>query len=601
VLTGSVDVCISVPKLALDRPFSYLLPDDLEAGTGSLVSVPFHGQTIDGWIVGPATAPLDAHLLPVRKVRSPVRFFDRPVLELLRWVSERYITPLSVVIERSHPPRIAGEEKAAAAPQVDAPVDTRGPSGGSLLKRYGGADRLLAPEAITWLRPLPTEEADACVAAVGACVAAGRRAIVLVPEADPFPHTGRAILDAVGDRAVAFVGGEPRHRYRTWLQIQRGRYDVVVGTRPAVFAPLPDLGLIWISREVHPGHREDRAPYYHVREVAAARARIEGSACVLSSLAPSVETAVACRSGSSLVARPDRAVERAAAPLVESASPQAEDRSPRLARLLKTVKSAALIVSRRGYGVARVCRSCGEPAACSACGGTVVEAGGQTRCSVCAAVAACANCGARRFGVEPGGVERVAEWASHLSAAPVVLATEGAAPQPGTITVGTAASVKDTGTLGLELVAVLDADRALARAGIHAREQALATWMEASAWTRPRAAGGRVVVQTRRPAHPAIQALVRWEPVPFLLSEGVRREEAGFPPGYGVFRVMGPDGLDDGLKHAGAQTVLSAPAEGGTVCLVAVAPEVLSSFRAEILRMASQGTVTRVEAEPQDL
>src|SRR5439155_9355676 len=126
----------------------------------------------------------------------------------------------------------------------------------------------------------------------------------LVPEADPLGFTGRAVLEAFGARAVAFVGGDARHRYGVWLAVRAGGFEVVVGTRPAVFAPLRDLGLIWVSREVHPAHREDRAPYYHVREVAAARARIERAACVLASFSPSVDTAAGVASGAVLARTP---------------------------------------------------------------------------------------------------------------------------------------------------------------------------------------------------------------------------------------------------------------------------------------------------------
>src|SRR5439155_23153871 len=113
----------------------------------------------------------------------------------------------------------------------------------------------------------------------------------------PVPAIARAVLEAFGQRACAFMGGDRRGRYRAWLDVQGGRFDVVVATRPGVFAPLDRLGMIWVSREVHPGHREDRSPYSHVREVAQARARMHGAACVVASLAPSVETAVATAAG----------------------------------------------------------------------------------------------------------------------------------------------------------------------------------------------------------------------------------------------------------------------------------------------------------------
>ena len=86
---------------------------------------------------------------------------------------------------------------------------------------------------VRWHRPLPGREASDCVEAVTSCLDAGRRAIVLVPEADPLPATGRAVLEAFGERAVAFVGAEPRERYRTWLRILAGHHDVVVGSKLA--------------------------------------------------------------------------------------------------------------------------------------------------------------------------------------------------------------------------------------------------------------------------------------------------------------------------------------------------------------------------------
>lgn len=614
-LTGAVDVCVAVPKLALDRPFTYVLPEGSRAGVGSLVSVPFHGRTVQGWVLGPSGedhAPM-GRLLPVRSVRSAVRFFDEPMLRVLRWVGERYLAPLSTVIERSYPPRVASEEREAEGPAATEMSPSSGPPPAAGTRSFDWP-AVLSPGAVSWVRPLPGQETAACVEAVEACLATHRRALVLVPEAEPLPASARAVLSAFGEAAVAFVGGEPRERYGTWLGVRAGRYGVVVGTRPAVFAPLPSLGMIWVSREVHPGHREDRSPYYHVRDVAMGRARIEGAACILASLSPSVDTAAAAAVGEVAVVRPARAVERAAAPLVETVPPEAEDRSARLSALVRRVRSAALILSRRGYGVARVCRACRRSAACHACRGTIVVRSGSPVCVVCGAEGRCANCGAASFGVERGGTERVAEWARRLAPTPVLLAPDGeghgaGAEPPGgvvrpgadRIVVGTAAAVKDLGPLRLDLVAILDPDRALARSGFRAGEQALATWSEAAAWAGPKPGGGRVLLQTRHPGAAAIQALVRWEPVPFLEAEAAERASAGFPPNHPVFRISGPagGGLETALGALRPVSLLTSPSPRGTICLVTVRPEDLGALRAAVLRLVAAGTATRVEAEPQ--
>jgi primosomal protein N' (replication factor Y) len=585
-----------------------VLPEDSDAGLGSMVSVKFHGRTVKGWILGPTEDPPSGRLLPVTRVRSPVRFFDGQQLQLLRWVAERYVTPLCVVIERSFPPRVAGEEK--GFPRAPAPPDaSRRVGRGGLLRNEtnvflgdppvprgepirswdGDAmQSLLTAGTTTWYRPLPDDEAGAAVRTVAATLQRGNRAIVLVPEAEPVPATASAVIESFGERAVWFAGGDDHERYRSWLRILAGDVDVVVGTRPAVFAPLKHLGLVWVSREVHPAHREDRAPYYHVREIATARARLEGAACVLSSLSPSVETAVAAKRGSVGTLRPPRSGERAAAPLVETAAPGAEDRSPRLSTLLRSARSAAIVVSRAGYGLARVCRSCGQPARCAECGGPIGAEGGAVSCLRCGAAGRCSVCSGTSFGIERGGVERIAEWAARV--APAV-----------SVEVGTAASVKDVGPQRLDLVALLDPDRALARPGFHAGEQALATWMEAAAWAGPRSRGGRVLAHTRTPGDPALQALVRWEPVPFLLAEAARRAEAGFAPGHAVFRVTASassNELEQAMDGAGAGAVLATSAGRATLCLVAVPPGSLPRFREEIVRMVAGGSVDRIEAEP---
>jgi primosomal protein N' len=97
--------------LALDRPFTYDLPEELGAGVGSLVQVRFHGKLVRGWVLG-STSDVPPRMLPVLKRASPVRFFDGRLLELYRWMSERYVSPLAAVIGRAVPPRVVGEEVA---------------------------------------------------------------------------------------------------------------------------------------------------------------------------------------------------------------------------------------------------------------------------------------------------------------------------------------------------------------------------------------------------------------------------------------------------------------------------------------------------------
>jgi primosomal protein N' (replication factor Y) len=594
-LSGPVGVCVDRPLLSLDRPFTYDLPSEVGAGVGALVQVPFHGRPSRGWVLGPSD-DLPKRMLAVKKVVSPVRFFDERRLALFRWVSERYVAPLASVIARAVPPRVASEE--GGWDHRDGGGGTTSPEGGPrpgiVLAGYRGGERSL--EAIARgdgafvARPTPDDEQALAIDAVAACLAGGRRAIVLVPEAVPVPATATALLDAFGDRAALFLGGGKRSRYRTWLEIAGGRYEIVIGTRPAVFAPVDRLGLIYLARESHPAHREDRAPYYHGRDVALARSRLEGAVCVLAAACPSAEA--------SALGLP--AVEPAVRrwPPVEVVRPGPGGRAPRLVKALATTRRGFVFSPLPGYGVAQVCRTCGEPAACASCGGILRAAAGAVACVVCGAPGRCRSCGGTSFGLRRGGAEDVEEWAGRAAPVPVRRLGENEParlPAADEILVGGPDDVRDLGGGDLDLVAILDADLADRRPGLAARERSLATWMEAVGWARPR---GRAIVQASNPGDPIVQALVRGNPDRFHSDEMRRRREAGLPVGAAVFRVTGTADLEAELRPFHPSTLLVSVSEGRTVCLLALDPERVSEFGTRLRELAADGAVERVEAEP---
>jgi primosomal protein N' (replication factor Y) len=522
---------------------------------------------------------------------TPVRFFDESMLELLRWVSDRYIAPLAAVIGRSHPPRVVSEEpghRMSAVTAGDRPPAT------NLLRAYRDSSALTG--AITkgsgafMLRPAPEDEATAVVELVNRSLAVGRRAIVIVPESTPLPATARALAEAFGARVGSLVGGDRRARYRRWLEIRAGSYDIVVGTRSAVFAPLSMLGLIVVSRESHAAHREDRAPYYHVREVCLERARMHNAVCVLSALCPSSEAAA--------LELPTVSPSSRRWPPVEVVPPGPEGRAPRLVRALKEVRRGFVLSPLQGYGLAQVCRSCSRPAACGSCGGALRSTEGTIRCVVCEAPGRCPSCGSDDFGIRRGGAERVEEWVRAVAAVPVHRVASGGRarlPKPREILVGGAEAVRELGLGDLDLVAILDADLADRRPGLLARERAVATWMEAVGWARPR---GRAIVQSSHPGDPALQALVRGNPDRFLSEEARRRSDAGFPVGAAVFRIAGQPGVDRELEAFLPITLLTTSDGGQTVCLLALEPGRTRELGRLVRALAVRNLVSRVEAEP---
>jgi primosomal protein N' (replication factor Y) len=559
---------------------------------GSYVRFRFHGKLTRGWVLGP-TDDIPPRTLPVMRAVSPVRFFDASMLGLARWVAERYVTPLASVLGALSPPRVAGED-GGWAPDRRSPVARPAVTVPPVLHGYANGRELLGSiegvgGAQAWsLRPAPEDETAVVVDLVERTLRTRRRAIVVVPDADPVPFTATEVARVFGDRVGMLIGGTSRERYALWVEIANGRFDVVVGTRGAVFAPLHDLGAIVVCRESHPALREERAPYHHARDIALARARLDGGGaiCVLAALCPSSE-AVA-------LGLPRVTPLRRRWPKVEVVRPGREGRAPRLVEALRHARRAFVYAPLPGYGIAQVCRACGAPAACAACGGMLRAEGGAVRCVVCEAAGRCAVCGGTAFGIRRGGAERVEEWVSRYAAVPVARPERPRLPdETGEVLVGGADSVRDLGPAGLDLVAILDADLAVRRPGLAARERAVAIWMEAIGW-----ASGRAIVQSSTPGDPAVQAVVRGDAVRFLQREGERRAAAGFPVGAPVFRVMGTEQLPAALETHRPITLLATSLEGRTVCLLALETGRVPAFGEAMRELASAGVVERVEAEP---
>jgi primosomal protein N' (replication factor Y) len=311
---------------------------------------------------------------------------------------------------------------------------------------------------------------------------------------------------------------------------------------------------------------------------------------VLASFCPSIETTAFERVEVEPAGRPW-------AP-VEVVGPGPEGRSSRLVRALRTARRGFLFEPMRGYGVARVCRSCSEPAACASCLGTLRQERGRVVCAVCGAPGTCANCGGPDFGIARGGAERVEEWARAIAGVPVTLIGPDAEPRAtreSEVTVGGIDAVKDFGPQALDLVGIVNADASLRRPGLSARERALVAWFEAASWAGPH---GHVIIQTAHPNDPAVQALVTGRPARFHRSEASRLAEAGFPVGSAVFRVAGTRELGVLLEDLPHASLLVSAAEEATVCLVALDPATLPVFAPAIRGLAERGVVTRVEAEP---
>ena len=405
VLSGPVAVCVDRPLLSLDRPFTYELDASLNAGVGSLVEIPFHGRRVKGWVLGP-TDDVPARMLPVRAVSSSVRFFDDE-LPLLRWVSERYVAPLAAVIGRASRPA----SRPRRSRRRGVPRRPIGPTAGSAgrrparrYRRRGAPRRGVAGRwrrARSWSGPRPRTRrygrrrrgGDARGWPAGHRPRSRGRAV---------PATARALAEAFGDRVGCFSAGEtgavPAMAGDRRVAFRRRRGDAAGGLRPG-----PDLGLVWVSRESHPGHREERPPLPRARRRVGPR-RERPAPCASSALFPV--------GGGRRGGRAGGRAPRPTWPPVEVVRPGPEGRapgwSPRCARRAGVrVRAAPRVRRRAGVPILRRTRRLrAVRVGFFGGGGRRGRAWSARRPDGARTVAVGSSASAR------GGAERVEEWAS---------------------------------------------------------------------------------------------------------------------------------------------------------------------------------------------
>jgi len=218
------------------------------------------------------------------------------------------------------------------------------------------------------------------IAAMQRALAAGKSALLLVPEIGLTPGTAAQMVAAFGGE-VALLHSQltQDERAEQWHRIRRGEARVVIGTRSAVFAPMPDLGLILVDEEHDGSYKQEESPRYHGRDVAVMRAKLLGCTIVLGSATPSLESWNNAERGRYARVEMLERVEQRPLPTVEMIDMREEFRQTGKEQLfsrqliaetqatLDRGEQVLILLNRRGYSFVVMCRSCGEKLECENC------------------------------------------------------------------------------------------------------------------------------------------------------------------------------------------------------------------------------------------
>ncbi len=575
----------------LDRVFEYAVPPELSdaAEPGTRVRVRFAGRERDGFVVERRQrAEHPGPLAPLRRVVSPEPVLLPRTLALAQAVAERYAGVLGDVLRLAVPPRHAAAERALApaAPQLPLlpPPDpgpwTAYPAGPAFLRRLAGGQ---APRAAWQALPSQPPERDwpaALAVAAATAVAAGRGALLVVPDHRDVARVDAALTDVLGrGRHVQLTADQgPQARYTAWLKVRRGHVQCVVGTRAAAFAPVLDLGLVAWWDDGDDSLQEPRAPYSHAGTVLGICAEQTGAALLTGGYARSVEVQRLVDAGVLVDMRPAPREVRAAAPRVvvagegddvERDGPAARAHLPsagwRAAKAALEHGPVLVQVPRHGYLPSLACRHCRAPVRCPACHGPVAVSapGAPPACRWCDTVLdlsrfECRACGGTTVRASVVGSRRTAEEIGRAFPGAVVVTSGGGTTHPQVparpalvIATPGAEPVADGGyaaTLLLDAWALLD------RPELDAAVEALRRWTAAAALTRGARDGGVVVVAgaASEGSLPAVEALVRWDPVWLAQRELAERAQLGLPPAVRIASMEGtPRAVDAALRDLG--------------------------------------------------
>jgi primosomal protein N' (replication factor Y) len=397
----------------------------------------------------------------------------------------------------------------------------------------------------------------------------------------------------------------PPKRRLVWEAVARGDARIVVGARSTLFLPFTDLALAIVDEEHDGAYKQEDGFIYHARDLAVARAKIEGCPVVLASATPSLETLWNAQSGRYRWLRLEARHGAAVLPGVTLLDLRAHSPEPgcwlspplveAMAETLGRGEQSLLFLNRRGYAPLVLCRACGERLKAPDTDSWLVEHrySGRLVCHLTGfsmpRPRRCPRCGAEDSLVSVGpGVERIAEEAARLfpearlavfSSDTVGGAVEARALVEAMtageidILIATQAAAKGHDFPRLTLVGVVDADLGLRGGDLRAAERTFQLLTQVSGRAGRREAPGRALIQTWIPDHPVMAALAVGDRDAFAEVELAERRDAGLPPFARLAAVIlsGPDAGD--LEAFAAVMVRAAPnAEGVAIYGPADAP-----------------------------
>jgi primosomal protein N' (replication factor Y) len=589
---------------SLDREtYSYLVPDEIDVVPGSRVTVPFGRRTTYGFVVSLGTDDPGVEVKPIATAGKEPLLLPHQVA-LARLVADHYWVPLIECLRAMLPPRVRKSGSSGEGPSGRQRRHSRllefanRPAAESaapkLTDEQVAALEVVASNQLTLLHGvIASGKTEVYLAAAKQALAEDLRVLLLVPEISLTPQLVervRARLNA----PIAILHSQltELERAQQWWRVRRGEATVVLGSRSAVFAPIPRLGLICLDEEGSAAYKQDRTPRYETGWVSRRLAELTGARLVAGSATPSVVSYYEAQRGELALGKLTRRVRGrdAAVELVDMRDEAAAgNRQPLSRRLLEVInktleneEQVILYLNRRGMATFVLCRDCGRSVQCLGCSVALVqhpEIGGLV-CHYCGYArpmpAACPHCGSRNIRPMGMGTQRLESMVKKIwPQARVLRLDSDAARGPDSyfdiwetfserradILVGTQLVTRGLDLPAVTCVGVVDADMPLHFPDYRSAENTFALVVQVAGRAGRDGREARVVVQTSNPEHYSLRCAATNDYEGFYAAELPSRKAFTFPP-YAELAVLTRTDKDDARAAAAAREAAEQLASG---------------------------------------
>jgi primosomal protein N' (replication factor Y) (superfamily II helicase) len=393
-------------------------------------------------------------------------------------------------------------------------------------------------------------------------IARGQQALLLVPEINLTPQLEARVRQRFAQQRIVTLHSSIAQggRAEGWLAAAYGDADVVLGTRLAVFCPLPNLGLIIVDEEHDPSYKQQEGMRYSARDLALVRSHHANALVVLGSATPALESVRAVQRKRMHIARlTDRASSGATVPnvrVIDTRSIQLKDglSKPLIAAIeerLQRGEQSLIFINRRGYAPTLYCRNCGTLTHCTRCSARMVWHRNDARltCHHCGqqqpVPRSCEMCGSADLTAVGHGTQRLEDaLVTQFPNARIERIDRDSTSRKGSfeamidrvssneidILVGTQMLAKGHDFHGITLVGVIDADSALYATDMRAPERLFSSLLQVGGRSGRGDKPGEVLIQTKFPAHPLYNALKHHDFDLFAERELQERERHQLPP-----------------------------------------------------------------------